>query len=625
MPTVSPNQPPQSQPNSIRRSSWENYEIPAQIPVPDTFSYSNFDDLEELTNDLTASMNTSWATVSATSSIPILNPYLSPIVKSNHKWPIGTIVKWDLKVAGVKEHLSGTHREKAIFAKVLTYHDNGSIRKVRWIGDVEDDVITYDNRYFTEATPQECKKYEETMVSLRQCTTRPEIGIVLEYLGSDSSLRGKRGVVTAHARGNTIQFHWFNEVRRDENIGFNRFRISDSQRNGFVPNSQEYCTCADCHSSHKLSKSTVVNYSPDGRLYIVHNFCDGICALNNGYQKCACCSKWLKINDENNHEYLYLESEGYVCSGCISRHYAECEDCSRTYLSRRMHRNNDGTHHCSYCLDNGRRLIHEHSYRPNFSFQKMAWENTRYLGIELEIEVNGDKAARERMADKIKVWLSQQPPTADVKTREGKIIKGKSLDKLVFIKSDGSLKNGLEIVFHPFTLKSFHKNFPLQPFLKFLAENNGVVKENCGMHIHVSKERLSSIDLLKGKWLFHKCEPFLKKFSERAKYEYCKFDRYPPNQDPYYQEYGHYSVLNIAGPTSKTLEVRIFNATLDYHKFLANMQFSDVFVDYIQHGGGLAFLKTASPHVIWQNFIDYAKNQNRYQIFTRWILTKAIV
>jgi hypothetical protein len=62
----------------------------------------------------------------------------------------------------------------------------------------------------------------------------------------------------------------------------------------------------------------------------------------------------------------------------------------------------------------------------------MAWENTRYLGIELEVECQGD---RQTMAKRLKQWLEQQPKTADLKTKEGRIIPGKSLDKLVYMKN----------------------------------------------------------------------------------------------------------------------------------------------------------------------------------------------
>ena len=191
------------------------------------------------------------------------------------------------------------------------------------------------------------------------------------------------------------------------------------------------------------------------------------------------------------------------------------------------------------------------------------------------------------------------------------------------MKHDASLDNGIEIVTHPFTLQAFHKYFPLKDFLKFLKDNNALVAENCGMHVHVSKEKVSRASLLNGKWFFYKCEPLLKKFSERQIFKYCEFDPYQPRPNPYDQEHGHRAVFNVAA-SPKTLEIRICRSTLDYTKFLANIQFADCLVSYIQRGGS-AFLRSASTNRIWGDFIDYAKRGRQYNMFTDYVLKNNIV
>lgn len=523
-------------------------------------------------------------------------------------WPIGTIVKWDYTINGVKSHIDGLGRKDRNLLKILAYTPDGEITKYRYINECEDSSGRYEKRYFRAASEAEIDQYNTVMDAMKQCTEYPAIGTVLEYIDvvhGPSSI-GKRGVVLSHARNNQVLFHWFNRDVSDTNLLFAWFRISSNQRNGFKLSEEDYCHCDNCGSMRRLDYT----FSCGDQRY-----CDSYCAEQDGWLKCNYCGVRVKERIDT--------LNGPYCTVCVEEHCQECDTCGSVDRNSNMEQNED-VWACYRCVEGRTRLIHQHGYKPHFHFQKMAWENTRYLGIELEIEVDGGDVIRSMLADLIKKWLEDQPKSLDVKTREGKIIAGKSLDKLVYMQNDGSLHNGIEIVFHPFTLKSFHKNFPLKGFLKLLEDNRAVIRENCGMHVHVSKERLSTNDLLKGKWFFHQCAPYLKRFSERRHFNYCKFDQWSPGRDPYYQDAGHYSVLNIV-KSAPTLEVRVFNATLDYKKFLANLQFSDCFVDYIQHGAGIAFVRRSPPAVVWQNFIDYAKAQNRYHLFTSWVLTRAIV
>lgn len=528
---------------------------------------------------------------------------------TNHKWPIGTIVKWNMNLSEIRSHLSQLNRKSPLI-RIVDYFTSGDIKRMRWLGDAEDDIYSIPTKYFVSASAADIIEFETAQATLNLCQSRPEIGVVLEYLGNRSQIRGCRGTVLGHGQHNKIYFHWFNDAECDQYTDWSKFRVYSSQKHKFVPKDEDYCTCKNCNSKASILGAAI---SPDTEGI----FCSHECALEADYYLCSCCHQYHHDDDMAD-----VDVEGDVCQNCFDVHYGTCSCCERHFNTLNMI-NFGSEFTCHHCVENSRRTIHGHDFKPRFLFNKMEWENTRYLGIELEVEC---EHSRDTTAKMIKTWLSQQPPTPDVTTRDGKLIKGKTLDKLVYIKSDGSLHNGIEIVFHPFTLKSFHKNFPLKGFLSLLKNNGCFVLDNCGMHVHVSKEKLSKIELLKGKWLFHKCQLFLKKFSERTRFDYCKFEPYEPLPIPWDQEYGHYSVLNIASQSAKTMEVRLFNATLDHTKFLANLQFSDVLVDYIQHGAPtIAGMSAKSAHVMWQHFIDYAKSKNMYHIFTRWILTKAIV
>lgn len=323
----------------------------------------------------------------------------------SHRFPVGTIIKWNTKVNSLRMHAEGMGRGgDNNLLKVLEVSSTGRmIHRYRYIYDATDNFDHYEAEYFVEATPGECRRYEEVMASLNPCRVRPDIGIVLEFIGRASDLRGKRGVVIGHARNNAIYFHWFNDVRRDERIAFSDFQISSSQRNSFVPDMATYCTCVSCSSARLPRHMFAISYEGN-----TLSFCDENCANNAGYAKCGCCGTFVKAIEPL--QGCRFVAEGLVCTTCYDQYYVECDTCGQFHHSRYMLTINgdEEEYRCERCAEDQNRLIHSHSYKPRFTFQKMAWENTRYLGIELEIEVDG---SREDLAAAIKEWLYNQPKT----------------------------------------------------------------------------------------------------------------------------------------------------------------------------------------------------------------------
>jgi hypothetical protein len=130
------------------------------------------------------------------------------------------------------------------------------------------------------------------------------------------------------------------------------------------------------------------------------------------------------------------------------------------------------------------------------------------------------------------------------------------------------------------------------------------------------------VDLLKAKWFFVKCHKYIAKFSGRENFSYCHFED-KMRRDPYDQPHGKYSAFNVAA-SMETVEFRVFRGTLNYLKFMANLQFSEATIDFVQHIGA-AFVKTKYPAEVWQEFIDYSKRTNQFKILTDYILQHSIV
>ena len=585
--------------------------VPALPPVPSPAS-GHWSSIFEEVAAVEATRSRSSTFAEELLAQPLFEPRPIP-----EKWPIGTILR-------LQENFSSFHSiisEKNItrefpLIKVLGYSNEGKITKLQWIGCPQIINEKWKTAYFAPANDNEIQEYNRVSSELRTLTERPAIGVVIESLILGHP-RGMRAVVLSHAAQDKILIKCTNEKYNFLNgtVHWDVFRIAENQKYSFDPDPSNYCQCENCQSTREISHTLAITNVVYGTT-ITQRFCNNDCAYLKGYFKCPACGQW---------EYMdrsVMSSDGDVCVNCWEEYYNECCECGQHH-----HRNNITyseltlEYTCYRCTERGSRIIHDYSFKPVPRFNKMAWENTRYLGIELEVEHKSIE--REAFAKRLKKWLESNK-SPDYKTKEGEIVKGKTLDKLIYFKHDGSLSNGIEIVFHPYTLKAFHLHFPLQSFLGFLRDQGADISSGkCGMHVHVSKERLTNEQLIKGKWLFFRCEPFLKKFSGRKFFNYCYFEK-EPTSDPYHQEYGRHTAFNTAS-SLKTIEIRLFNATLEHKKFLANLQFSDVFVDYIQNGAGLPFLKNSSPHIVWQNFIDYAKRNGRYQVLTNYILQNAIV
>jgi len=117
----------------------------------------------------------------------------------------------------------------------------------------------------------------------------------------------------------------------------------------------------------------------------------------------------------------------------------------------------------------GSRLIHDYSYRPDAIFHSTNKDERLFFGIEIEVEAKDDLRESAEYAHQLE-----------------------SMD-LAYLKHDGSLNNGFEIVTHPMS-HDFFKNEAGDFFavMEGLRSQSGIrVKSwdtrTCGLHIHISR------------------------------------------------------------------------------------------------------------------------------------------
>jgi hypothetical protein len=166
----------------------------------------------------------------------------------------------------------------------------------------------------------------------------------------------------------------------------------------------------------------------------------------------------------NSHGTSYVTDRGeHWCTDCTDRGAYWCDDCEEY--------NSDGCDRCSD--DDGIRIIHDYSYRPDAIFHSTNKDERLFFGIEIEVEAKDDLRESAQYAHQLE-----------------------ALD-LAYLKHDGSLNNGFEIVTHPMS-HDFFKNEASDFFavMEGLRSQSGIrVKSwdtsTCGLHIHISRTGFS--------------------------------------------------------------------------------------------------------------------------------------
>ena len=106
--------------------------------------------------------------------------------------------------------------------------------------------------------------------------------------------------------------------------------------------------------------------------------------------------------------------------------------------------------------------VHNYSYKPRPNFHGMSDSNL-FLGFELEVNIPSNSSRRMNKC----VELAND-----------------TLGSLGYLKEDGSIPYGFELVTHPMTYQFAMESFPWS-LLSDLEQNGAENHEDCGMHVHV--------------------------------------------------------------------------------------------------------------------------------------------
>ncbi len=276
--------------------------------------------------------------------------------------------------------------------------------------------------------------------------------------------------------------------------------------------------------------------------------------IDNFTSVCDCCGERIWSEDTYGDEYTTL------CYHCYNNHYTRCEECDSIIHNDDAYEY-DGCYYCHECYQNIRRnaSIHEYGYKPEPIFYG---DSNRYFGVELEIDGAGkdDDYAMELLEI------------------------GNEEDDRIYIKTDGSLDDGIEIVTHPMSLE-YHKRFCWEDIMHHAVRlgYRSHQTSTCGLHIHVNRDSLGldrdEQDEVISRILYfveHHWNEILK-ISRRSEYAMNRWAaRYGYENSPKAimdkakKNYGRYVAVNLCN--YHTIEFRLFRGTLKYNTLIATLE-----------------------------------------------------
>ena len=160
-----------------------------------------------------------------------------------------------------------------------------------------------------------------------------------------------------------------------------------------------------------------------------------------------------------------------LCNTCYDDYYTTCECCGR--IIHRDYANYDDEDDYAYCdrcyEERQNSSIHEYNYKPDPIFYG---DSKRYFGVELEIDEGG------KNSDNADTLLGI----------------GNRVAEHIYIKSDGSLSDGMEIVTHPMSLKYHKDKMPWAEIMKSAIhmDYRSHKTSTCGLHVHVNRTAFGS-------------------------------------------------------------------------------------------------------------------------------------
>ena len=339
--------------------------------------------------------------------------------------------------------------------------------------------------------------------------------------------------------------------------------------------------CSDCMVS--CNRCGDIGTDQEDWFVVDYNtWCEGCTERYASY--CESCEEYT----ESSTNYV-ADRDANWCDECVTGCYW-CDDCSQYYYEG----------YCEDCQDS--RVVHDYSYRPDPIFHSTDGRERLYFGLEIEVEAGHNYGEASEYASQLE-----------------------SLD-LAYLKSDGSLNCGFEVVTHPMS-HGFLKN-EAQEFFDVITglRNEHKVKSwgtsTCGLHIHISRTGFNGgAHMHRFLNLVYSNQDFYEAMAGRSSDRWAKFDDITLTEWVY-DDYGNrvdrkvtrsfarkldsnrgsdrYSAVNTNN--ASTLEMRIFKGTTNARTIMSHIDLAHASVEYTR---SLSLQEVKNGALLPEQFIAY--------------------
>ena len=240
----------------------------------------------------------------------------------------------------------------------------------------------------------------------------------------------------------------------------------------------DYTECDEC-GKYVYSGDVYEVQTRCGWRWTTMYVCDSCLHRGDRYMVCEDCGDWF---DSYNVDYDYVNGVGYVCESCRDDHYYRCADCEEWFCEDEIdYCEEDEEYYCHSCMsahDNANGVIHNYSYKPapkfltHYASNGIVYQSTNINDLTFGVELEVDKGNYGERCDAV----SEISECTDD----------------VYMKSDGSLDSGFEIVTHPATLQYHMNDFKWRQICQ-IAKDHGFKSHDartCGLHVHVGRYQL---------------------------------------------------------------------------------------------------------------------------------------
>lgn len=377
---------------------------------------------------------------------------------------------------------------------------------------------------------------------------------------------------------------------------------------------EAYSLCNDCDSWVRLDEGYTVNPG----CWAERLVCDDCIE---SYYRCDECEEYF------DREYVSCDRGNgrVVCDGCFeSLDLRTCSDCG-AIIDDSYYEDDDLWGESPYCLEcfqerearrrRTQRGLNRYGYKPlpkfmrNDGYESFRWDEVAQDGFELGIELETDEGDRDVIA----------------------VIN--DLTERLYAKSDSSLRNGVEWVSHPATLRAHKKHMPWAEVMK-LCKQYGYGSHDpgtCGLHIHVSSpegkdERNELVAKLMVFMIRHHDTIHLLS-RRRGENGHARF--IDDNALSYLaDEMSHWDYENVVedlgdryhwlnNENDHTIEFRMWRGTLRYESFMAALEMTDAMVRYCFHHTIKEVVNSKFEDILDEGEYEYVLDYIEYRGGTR--------